>query len=455
MSPHSLTLLLTCTLFGVNFCQKNCSFGDLIQNLSFPNPNFRPVKNWTTVTELSIGMTLYTVVQLDTSLQSLTTLLWFNMKWINEFIEWDPSQFCSIKKMLLSNDTFWKPDLYIYERIEGEDKSPVVPFYSLNYIGEIKVSFPLRIVSSCNLNVYKFPFDTQRCTLTFGPYIHSVQDIIMVANANSSEVFKASHKLFVSKGDWDLKNILVTPKTVVSGNVNYSAICYEITLQRMPIFYIITLIVPACVLVILDIVSMFIPMESGERLGFKITIVLGFSVLLLILNTMLPTSEVPPVLGVFCCVCMAVMMISILGCIAVSYMLMLSESQPTVPLWVKSWILRYLARVLCFRSQSFMKYGIIPPKVETHVNNRALEEQVLETKRKSERNKEDSMEVKMLKMLLLQVKKIHKNIVNSDAMSEVKTEWHAAAIVVDRLVFIIYFCIVVILFVSVVIIWYT
>ncbi|XP_077144411.1 5-hydroxytryptamine receptor 3A-like isoform X1 [Ranitomeya variabilis] len=454
MSPHSLTLLLTCTLFGVSFCEKNCSFDDLIQNLSFPNPNFRPVKNWTTVTEVSIGMTLYTVVQLDTSLQSLTTLLWFNMKWINEFIEWDPDWFCSINKILLTKETLWKPDLYIYERIEDEDNSPVVPFYSLKYNGEIKVSFPLRIVSSCNLNVYKFPFDIQRCNLTFGSYIHSVQDIIMVTNASSSEVFSASLKLFVSKGDWDLKNIIVRPKTVVSGNVNYSAIYYEITLQRMAIFYIITLIVPAYVLVILDIFSMFIPMESGERLGFKITLVLGFSVLLLILNTMLPNSDVLPVLGLFCCLCMAVMMISILGCIAVSYMLMISESQPTVPLWVKSWILRYLAHVLCFRSQSFLKYGIAPPEVETYVNNRALEEQVLETKMKPERDKEDSMEVQMLKMLLLQVKKIHKNIVDSDAMNEVKTEWHAAAIVVDRLILIIYLCIVVILFIYVIIIWY-
>ncbi|CAJ0939778.1 unnamed protein product [Ranitomeya imitator] len=272
------------------------------------------------------------------------TLLAVSEKWINEFIEWDPDRFCSINKILLSKETLWKPDLYIYERIEDEDNSPVVPFYSLKYNGEIKVSFPLRIVSSCNLNVYKFPFDIQRCNLTFGSYIHSVQDIIMVTNASATEVFNASLKLFVSKGDWGLKNIIVRPRTVVSGNVKYSAIYYEITLQRMAIFYIITLIVPAYVLVILDIFN---------------------------------------------------------------------------------------------------------------VNNRALEEQVLETKRKPERDKEDSMEVQMLKMLLLQVKKIHKNIVDSEAMNEVKTEWHAAAIVVDRLILIIYLCIVVILFIYVIIIWYT
>ncbi|XP_069594518.1 acetylcholine receptor subunit alpha-type acr-5-like [Ranitomeya imitator] len=115
MSAHSLTLLLTFTLFGVNYCQKPCSFDNLIKNLSFPNPNVRPVKNWTTVTEVSIGMSLYSVVQLETNTQTLSTLVWFSMTWKDEFIGWDPKQFCSLEKLFTSKGTFWKPDLYVYE----------------------------------------------------------------------------------------------------------------------------------------------------------------------------------------------------------------------------------------------------------------------------------------------------------------------------------------------------
>ncbi|KAM4017331.1 5-hydroxytryptamine receptor 3A-like isoform 1-T1 [Anomaloglossus baeobatrachus] len=452
MSPHSLTLLLTCTLFGVNYCYMSCSFERLMQNLSFPNPNVRPVRNWTTVTEVSIKMTLYTVVKLETSIQTLSTLVWFNMQWKNEFIGWDPNQFCSIREVFTSNDTFWKPDMYISEMVDSEDKSPVLPFYSIDYTGNIKMAHPLKIISSCKLKTYNFPFDTQKCNLTFGSYIYPAEEIVMLAYNSSSEVFQASREAFVNKGDWILKNITVEQSSLNFEDTNYSTVYYEITLQRIPIVYVITLIVPACFLVILDIVSMFIQMDSKERLGFKITIVLGFSVLLLILNSMLPSSEKSPVLGIFCCVCMAVMVISIFGCIAVSYMLALSESQPTVPLWVKSWILKYLACILFFRRESFMKYGITPP--DTYDNTRALEEQRLEAKKKTERDKEDRTEVKMLKMLQLQVKNIHNTILVSRETTKFKTEWHAAALVVDRLVLIIYLCIVVILFVVVFIIWF-
>ncbi|XP_073437631.1 5-hydroxytryptamine receptor 3A-like [Dendrobates tinctorius] len=442
------------TIYGVNYCQEPCSLDNLIKNLSFPNPNVRPVKNWTTVTEVSIGMSLYSVIELETNTQTLSTLVWFSMTWKNEFIGWDPKQFCSLEKLFTSKGTFWKPDLYVYERVDGEDKYYNLPFYSLEYTGQIKFSLPLKISSTCGLMIYNFPFDTQKCSLTFGPYNYPAEEILMVTNTTSSEVLNDSRQIFVSRGDWTLRNITVKPINVSIGNVNYSAIYYEITLQRIPIIYVMTLIVPAFFLVILDIVSMFMQMDSGERIGFKITLVLGFSVLLLILNTMLPISEVPPVLGIFCCVVMAVMVISILGCVAVSYMIMLSETQPTVPLWIKCWILKYLARILCFKRKSFMKYGITFPEVETYVNSREVEEQRLESERKFERDKKDSTEVKMLKMLLLQVKKIHKNIVESGEINEVMTEWHAAAIVVDRLIVIIYLCIVFILFVTVFIIWF-
>ncbi|KAG8552126.1 hypothetical protein GDO81_004416 [Engystomops pustulosus] len=208
-------------------------------------------------------------------------------------------------------------------------------------------------------------------------------------------------------------------------------------------------------MVLLDIISMFIQMDSGERLGFKIIIVLGFSVLLLILNTMLPNSADPPFLGIFCCVCMAVMVFSILGCIAVSYMLVLSESQCSMPPWIKFWILRFLSRALCFKEKSFLKFGMNLSSTETYVNKRALEEQSLQTENKIESTKDDSMEVKLMKMLMQEVLKIHKKIVESKEMDDIKTEWHAAALVVDRIVLVMYLLVIVILVIAVLFVWST
>lgn len=53
-----------------------------------------------------------------------------------------------------------------------EDKTPPTPFVYLYSTGRVFDDKPIRVVSSCKLGIYSFPFDTQNCTLTFGSYIY-------------------------------------------------------------------------------------------------------------------------------------------------------------------------------------------------------------------------------------------------------------------------------------------
>lgn len=61
--------------------------------------------------------------------------------------------------------------------------------------------------------------------------------------------------------------------------------------MRKPMLYVINLIVPLFYLLVLDLASFFICNASGEKLSFKVTILLSISVLLLILQDMLPSTE--------------------------------------------------------------------------------------------------------------------------------------------------------------------
>lgn len=62
--------------------------------------------------------------------------------------------------------------IFIFFRTE-DPQSPTVPFLSLSSDGTINLWKPIRIMSTCNLDIYKFPFDTQKCNLTFGTYVHT------------------------------------------------------------------------------------------------------------------------------------------------------------------------------------------------------------------------------------------------------------------------------------------
>ncbi|XP_072278946.1 5-hydroxytryptamine receptor 3A-like isoform X2 [Pyxicephalus adspersus] len=387
----------------------------------------------------------------------MITYIWFNMAWENEFISWDPADYCGIEQILISDSNFWLPDLYVYEMTESDNNIPVIPYFTVTHKGKIINAKPLRIVSSCNLNIFKFPFDEQTCSLTFGPYIHSVADLIMLAKTNSSQVDKNSKDIFVSKGDWTLVSITVENGNFTSEGVGYSEVQYQITIKRAPVVYIINLIIPACFMVILDVSSMFIELRTGERLGFKITVVLGFSVLLLILNDMLPNSDNPPVLGIFCCVCLAVMVISIIGSIFTSYMLMLSETQPTVPHWIKTWIMRHLARILLFNMKSHkQKLMVNDTEKGTTYEKKPEPSKAIEMKKRDVQKETNvPLEVKLLKRLLVEVLKIHQELIHSKNQNDAKSDWHFAAVVVDRLVLIVYLIIVIIMFAVVINVWAT
>ena len=54
-----------------------------------------------------------------------------------------------------------------------DDVSQACPYVYLNHTGHIRWDRMLRLVSSCNLEIFSFPFDVQNCTFTFGSYMHT------------------------------------------------------------------------------------------------------------------------------------------------------------------------------------------------------------------------------------------------------------------------------------------
>lgn len=75
------------------------------------------------------------------------------------------------------------------------------------------------------------------------------------------------------------------------GNDSGFTLRFQVTISRKPMLYVINLIVPLFYLLVLDLASFFISEARGEKLGFKVTILLSISVLLLILQDMLPSTE--------------------------------------------------------------------------------------------------------------------------------------------------------------------
>lgn len=69
-------------------------------------------------------------------------------------------------------------------------------------------------------------------------------------------------------------------------------------IRRRPLFYTVSLLLPSIFLMVMDIVGFYLPPNSGERVSFKITLLLGYSVFLIIVSDTLPATAVgTPLIG--------------------------------------------------------------------------------------------------------------------------------------------------------------
>ncbi|CAH2324604.1 5-hydroxytryptamine receptor 3A-like [Pelobates cultripes] len=455
-----ISLLITSTFLGIGQCQQTCDFIKLQKSLENGlSITVRPTNDWGKPTYVFVNINLHSIVEMNMNLQTLTTYILFQMTWRNDFISWNASDFCGIDYVIVPDSTFWKPDLYIYELIESsetDDKPIVIPYYIVYNYGDLTQFKPLRIVSTCTVNIFKFPFDTQTCDLTLGSFVYSVNDILMAPSSNSTTVTNESKQSFSSKGDWDLISITVHDKTVeYDDGERFDVVKYEIKIKRTPLNYVINLIIPAVLMLFVDICSMFIQ-SYEDRLAFKITVVLGFSVLLLILNDMLPNSDTPPILGVFFCVCMGTMIFSIAGCVCSSYLMKLSYEQSKVPTWMNNCFLRNIARVMFVKCDGAQKdlETVHPLDRDCYNNNNTKIKSHLPEKRKKFQKKiKPNPEIKLLRKILAEIVKIHEKWNTSIDQDNVKSEWYTAAVVFDRLIVIVYLIIVITMVIVLIISW--
>ncbi|XP_040858511.1 5-hydroxytryptamine receptor 3C-like [Ochotona curzoniae] len=306
----------------------------------FDRKAFRPLTNHSLPIHVNISFTLSAILQVDEQLQLMTSFLWLNVIWYNPFIRWNPDDCGGIKKLSLAAENLWLPDIYIEEFMDV-DQTPTGLMAYVNNKGRIKYNKPMRVVSICHLDIFYFPFDEQNCTLTFSSFIHTVEHLVLGTEKEIQELSNISQNLIQSKGEWVLLGIHQTAEKMIVGTNQYDQITFYVAIRRRPSLFVINLLVPSGFLVAIDAFSFYLPAEYENRAPFKMTLLLGYNVFLLMMNDMLPATGTP-LISVYFALCLSLMVVSLLETVFITYLLHLATTQPPpMPWWLHSLMLRY------------------------------------------------------------------------------------------------------------------
>ncbi|XP_074523984.1 5-hydroxytryptamine receptor 3C-like [Halichoeres trimaculatus] len=348
MMLHGTTAALNCT------SPTRKSLYEQLEKELFTKNLVPPKNNFSEPLEVTISITVVGLVGVDEKAQTMTTVIWQILEWQIEGLSWEKEE-CGTERASVPREMLWVPDVLIGEFMD-EDTSPKTPYVYLYNTGHVYDDKPLRVVSACLLEIYTFPFDIQNCTLTFGAYVHFAADVRMIQGASAAQILAESRAVIQSNGEWDLIGIHVVPYDLDLEEGSYSQIAYYLTMRRRPMLYVVNLLIPSCFLITVDLFSFMLPPQSVDRSSFKMTLILGYTVFLLIMNDLLPaTGETTPLINVFFSLSLALMVTSLLETVFITKVQYSSSQYSAVPKWLSVLVLRYLAVVVC-----------LPPKKKTN-----------------------------------------------------------------------------------------
>ncbi|XP_072210984.1 5-hydroxytryptamine receptor 3A-like [Excalfactoria chinensis] len=330
----------------------------------------RPVRDWRTTTTVAIDVMVYAILSVDEKNQVLTTYIWYRQHWTDEFLQWDPAHFDNITQISLPAESIWVPDILINEFVDV-GKSPDVPYVYVRHHGEVQNLKPIQVVTACSLDIYNFPFDVQNCSLTFTSWLHNIHDINL-SLWRQPELVKFDRSVFMNQGEWELLYVLSHfQEFSVKSSDSYAEMKFYVVIRRRPLFYTINLLLPSIFLMVMDIVGFYLPPNSGERVSFKITLLLGYSVFLIIVSDTLPATAVgTPLIGIYFVVCMALLVISLTETIFIVRLVHKQDLQPHVPSWVKHLLLERATALLCiWDRKKFSQTRTQSSDISRHVEN--------------------------------------------------------------------------------------
>ncbi|XP_041661973.1 5-hydroxytryptamine receptor 3A-like [Cheilinus undulatus] len=293
---------------------------DLLNHLNLTNRvkflMARPVKNHGDPVRVNIKLAEAVILDLQEKEQKIISYVWIEMLWGNEFIEWEPADFCGIHFLYVPTELLWKPHVFITEMTE-KDTAFQTPHLFVFHTGKVTQINAVTLVSTCRMHFDKFPFDIQTCSLSFVP-INDANTVVLEPY-EIVEQGDATNKMIQFDSEWQIINVTFKKGDSHNGR---EGLIYTVTVRRRSVLHVVNFILPILFLLCLDLASFLISESGGEKLSFKVTILLAVTVMQLILNDFLPSSsDSIPLIVVYCMWTFGMMMLSLFETILVMYLM--------------------------------------------------------------------------------------------------------------------------------------
>ncbi|XP_019410241.1 PREDICTED: acetylcholine receptor subunit alpha [Crocodylus porosus] len=317
---------------------------DLFQNY---NKVVRPVEDHHDTVVVTVGLQLIQLINVDEVNQIVTTNVRLKQQWIDVNLRWNPEDYGGVKKIRIPSSDIWRPDLVLYNNADGDFAIVKDTRVLLEHTGLIIWTPPAIFKSYCEIIVTHFPFDEQNCSMKLGTWTYDGTVVIINPESDHPDLSN-----FMESGEWVMKYYRGWKHWVrydCCPNTPYLDITYHFIMQRLPLYFIVNVIIPCLLFSFLTGLVFYLPTDSGEKMTLSISVLLSLTVFLLVIVELIPsTSSAVPLIGKYMLFTMIFVIASIIITVIVINTHHRSPSTHTMPQWVRKIFIDTVPNVMFF-----------------------------------------------------------------------------------------------------------
>ncbi|XP_069108504.1 neuronal acetylcholine receptor subunit alpha-2-like [Argopecten irradians] len=292
------------------------------------------------VVTVDVEFILLSINDLNLKQQKFSTSGFFTMYWTDSRLTWTPSSNDNISFIYANEDIIWKPELVIDNSITqiAVISDPNLLF-RVDYNGHVKWEPPGIYDTHCEVDITWFPFDRQSCYIEMTSWGYSI-DVVNLSH-HKTNINLEDYKI---NGEWIIESTSLDWHELTNDGVKYSQLSFVVHLARRPTYYFMNMIFPVVLISFLTTIVFILPVESGERISFSITVLLSLALLLTLISDNMPTTSVhTSVLSIYI---MCILTLSSLSVFLTSLNLRLyhQEEQTDISNWLKLFTTKVLLR---------------------------------------------------------------------------------------------------------------
>lgn len=327
-----LTLMNTCS-YGMNYQFSRKLYDAVLSNYT---RHVKPRQLSSHVVNVNIDFSLHAVIDYDEKSGVLKFMGTFIVKWWDEMIMWNKTDYGNIDMIQLSIHDVWVPKIVIgnsvsYHSLYKFDNYFDSKLIYVTYLETGSASFTSSGVweTSCNNDVRNFPFDHHECVIQLDSQ-EPLKDIKLTTKKTGVYInYTVMHSEFK-----------ISRTSVQSGTKHmegtWSQLTYTIQLERQPLFMMMNLVVPIYIISVSNLLVFLLPLDSSDRVAFSVTMLLTFTVFMSMVTDELPATDTLSNFNIFLLIQMVFSTVITICVLLIHYIYKKGEEKPS-PKWL-NWI---------------------------------------------------------------------------------------------------------------------